>query len=416
MGIMSGFTDMLFGSDQSGDGGAGASREAIELQKQMMKEWERLRAPTREELSYDIPGFEYAGDLTPEQMRMIQAGPSSFEDIEMDPRLREYQMQTLQGLDQISQEGLTDADKAMLYQIARQQEAEAQGARGALTQEFAQRTGGVSGSGMEILQKQLANQAAASDAAQQGMDVAGMAAQRKLAALQALGQQSGSIRGQEFGEQADIAKAKDMLNQFNSQMRANQEATNVAAINQARERNLAMRQNQSNLNTGVRQQRARQASDIAREMYSNRVGQLQGKTAAATGASSSLQSEAARLAQERANRAAQEGGVMSTIGTLGAAYMMSDRNNKTNIAPLSDQDAQDILNKLTPYKFDYKNPEKYGVGEQNGIMAQDLEKSPAGQQFVTNTDAGKVVNYDPAMITAFLSNLNKRVKKVEGEE
>lgn len=416
MGLLSGLTDLVFGSDDSGDGGAGASRESVALQKEVMRDWEKLRQPTREELSYYIPQFGEAVQVSPEMQRLYEMGPTAYEDIAVDPRLREYQMQTLQGLKERAETtGLTPEDEAMLYQIARQQEGQARGARDALTQEFAQRTGGVSGSGMEQVLKAMANQEAAQVAAQKGMDVAALNAQQRLAALNALGTMSTGVRGQEFEQAAQVAKAKDLINQFNTQMRAGREAANVEAANRAKILNQAAQQQQQNLQTQVMQERARQPSDIVREMYANRVGALQGKTSAATGASSALQSEAARLAQERANRRSQEGGLMTTLGTLGAAALMSDRNNKTDVSRLSTDEARQILDTIVPYKYRYKDEGKYGAGPKVGIMAQDLEMSNPGSEQVIDTSEGKMINYDPGMVTALLSSIDERLKKVEGK-
>ena len=55
---------------------------------------------------------------------------------------------------------------------------------------------------------------------------------------------------------------------------------------------------------------------------------------------------------------------------------------------------------------------------QIGIMAQDLEKSKLGKDAVKDTEIGKVVDYkdlEPKVL-ASLAALNKRLKKLEGNE
>lgn len=80
----------------------------------------------------------------------------------------------------------------------------------------------------------------------------------------------------------------------------------------------------------------------------------------------------------------------------------------------------DMLDKLTAYQYQYKDSAAGlpGVtpGEHIGVMAQDLEKSPAGKTFVDETPEGhKVVNYGemlPALL-ASMAMLHKRTKKLE---
>ena len=75
-------------------------------------------------------------------------------------------------------------------------------------------------------------------------------------------------------------------------------------------------------------------------------------------------------------------------------------------------DLKDLLNNLTPYKFNYKD-EHHGEGDRVGVMAQDLEKSPAGNDMVIDTDEGKMVEYDPGMFAGLMSHLDKRLTKLE---
>ena len=56
-------------------------------------------------------------------------------------------------------------------------------------------------------------------------------------------------------------------------------------------------------------------------------------------------------------------------------------------------------------------------GMRTGVMAQDLEKSQIGSQFVSDTPNGKMVNYG-AMLPVMLAGqamLNERINKLEGK-
>jgi hypothetical protein len=136
-----------------------------------------------------------------------------------------------------------------------------------------------------------------------------------------------------------------------------------------------------------------------------------------------LETQAAEAAK---NRQSQTMGGLGQIGaTLGAAAMMaplaSDINVKKNIAP-ADAETQNFLdlqyrkmmNELEPYTYNYKN-EKYGSGPQLGVMAQDLEKSPAGKQMVAEKDGKKMIVPNVGTILGAQANLNERLNKLEGQ-
>ena len=63
---------------------------------------------------------------------------------------------------------------------------------------------------------------------------------------------------------------------------------------------------------------------------------------------------------------------------------------------LSLEQIDELLTILTPYTFQYKD-QTYGAGKRFGIMAQDLEKSDVGKQFVIDTPVGKMVDFGNMM-------------------
>ena len=96
--------------------------------------------------------------------------------------------------------------------------------------------------------------------------------------------------------------------------------------------------------------------------------------------------------------------LISAIGATGQAMqgaaMMggSDVSLKKDIKLAKKKDLptkeeiKEFLGALTPYYYQYKEPEKYGSGERIGVMAQDLEKTKLGKQIVVNTPNGKMVD------------------------
>jgi hypothetical protein len=203
--------------------------------KQMLANANNIESP---EFGQYIPDlYEYQGDLklpgrvdartiqAPEKLEYESVGPSlsdisqqgssAFNDIEIDPRLAENQMAALAGLEGIaSAGGMTGTDIANLERIQGEVGAADRGRREAILQNMQMR--GQGGGGLELLAQLQSGQDATNAASQAGLDIAGTAQDRALEALMAGGQLSGSIRGQQFGEQASKAEATDAINRFNA--------------------------------------------------------------------------------------------------------------------------------------------------------------------------------------------------------
>jgi len=92
----------------------------------------------------------------------------------------------------------------------------------------------------------------------------------------------------------------------------------------------------------------------------------------------------------------------------------SDERVKTDVGR-GDVAASEAMAELKPSTYQYASPE-YGPGGQKiGIMAQDLEKTPAGSQLVQNTPAGKQVDVAGGMSLALASGADqeKRIRELE---
>lgn len=110
------------------------------------------------------------------------------------------------------------------------------------------------------------------------------------------------------------------------------------------------------------------------------------------------------------------GGLISNI--IG---MFSDERVKKNITPETrkDDELEMLLSSIRPVAFNYKPGVEgpgYPGGRHVGLLAQDLERTPAGAAMVADTPKGKVVDTGQAALAALAAaaDLNKRVKAVEG--
>jgi hypothetical protein len=140
---------------------------------------------------------------------------SAMEDVSVDPRLKDAQMMALSRLQEQGLNGGMTAEDRQMAQDARNQSAQyEQGQRNALMQNFAQR--GAGGSGMELASQLAAQQGGANRMNAMSMDQAANAQRRALQAIQQSGQLGGQMRGQDFDEQSQKARAKDAISQLNA--------------------------------------------------------------------------------------------------------------------------------------------------------------------------------------------------------
>jgi len=365
----------------------GAAQRAIE---QANSYFSTLTLPELREL-----GLESVGDMTPDQIRTFLMENTAFDDIYLDPRLKESQMRALEQLQEISDsEGITAQDRARLERIRMEEETRARGAREAILQGAQQR--GIGGSGIELMAQMQNQQEAATRQSMRDTEVAAQAEQRRMDAILGAGNLGGQMRSQEFGEQSRTAEARDALQRFNLANQQQTEAQNVAARNAAQQYNLANQQQIANQNK-------QWLAAIPQQNFQNQLG---------------IASAQAGGQYQLANMFNQQSATnMQMAGMAALAYAKSDEDEKKDVS-LAPDEIDAFLNELTGYKYSYKRPEsKDEEGPRLGIMAQDMEKSNLGQKAVTEMDGVKMIDGKKAVGTllASVGRLNERLNKLEDE-
>jgi hypothetical protein len=331
---------------------ARAEREAIKAL------YDGIEQPEFAKTQYE--DTEYVGDIDPRfatqaanvgytnadtaLMNSVNQGDSRLEGINVDPRLKQAQMDALMQMQGIAASGgMTAADTANLSKIQSQSAQADKGRREAILQNMAAR--GMAGSGNELLAQLQSSQAATDRQSQEGLDIAGMAQRRALEAMMQGGQLGGSIRGQEFGEQARVAEAQDSINRFNAanQNSANQynagatnsmnqfntgnklrtdmyntdntnqfSRENANTYNDASKYNNTNKQNNINLNTSVRNRGLDRDVDNQQQTFNNKKSIVDGKS----GQSSAGYWDSRATPTERDTF----GKVIDVAGKVGAAY------------------------------------------------------------------------------------------------
>lgn len=293
----------LIGMDQAGKDRAAADKAS----RNALAQYANVNIPSTDQMQLALELYQQTGQITPELEQAMALGPSAYEDISVDPRLKEQQMLALQQIAGVAENGMTTADQAALETIRRQVAGENQAKQGQILQEMQSR--GQGGSGAELITRLKANQGASDQQAQMALQEAQMQQQARRQALESLLSGSTSVRGQEFNEQSEQARAKDIINQFNVQNQQSVQSRNVGSKNDAQSRNLAAQQQIADQNVQLRNQQQQYNKNLQQQQFDNQM-QL---AAARAGQYANRQ---ARSDQRAGQTASMWGGIGSTVGTI----------------------------------------------------------------------------------------------------
>lgn len=152
-----------------------------------------------------------------EEIEAQQLGQSAFEGIQTDPMLESAQSGALGQVSELAETGSGAQDRAALSRLANMAARRQRAGAAGIEADMAAR--GQAGSGLDYATRaQLA-----SDTNQRigegSLGVAGQAADRRANAILAKGDLAGRMRGQQYSEKANAAKARDDIMRYNAQSR-----------------------------------------------------------------------------------------------------------------------------------------------------------------------------------------------------
>lgn len=294
---MGGVVSNLFGG---GDAGSKEMEQANRLTKEQIARLEAIGIPSIEAQRIALESPELVGVLEAEFL-----GPSAFEQVQEDPRLRMAQLQALQDMTDIAQTGLGAEDRAALNQIRRDVAAQRQAEAATALQQMEER--GLGDSGAALVAQLQAGQQAGQRQAQQAEAQAAQAAAARRAAIGQQANMAAQMSQQQLALAGQKASAKDVINQFNVQNKQNVAARNLAERQRIAEAGTATRNQQQMYNTGLLQQQ-----------FQNEMAKATGQGAATANLAGQYmgQAQAAQQAQQ-----AGTGALLNLAGTLGAAYL-----------------------------------------------------------------------------------------------
>lgn len=393
-------------------GGIAANKSAKKAAKKAAKVWDGLETPDIGDQRIYLEDMVQQGVYTPAEAEAILAQDSAMGGVEADQGLRDAQMGALQQLQEYGTEGMTATDKAQLSRIQSNQAANERGSREAILQDQSQR--GMGGSGNELAAQLMNQQSSAGNRNLEELEIAAQSQQNRMAGMQSAGQMAGQMSAQDFNQQVMKAQAADAVNQFNTNARQSASNINMENRNNAQLTNLGERQRVSDANTAQRNMQQQYNKELVQKDFDNKFNVAANKSSAIAG-------QATQIAAANQNTQNMIGGIIQAGATAWGnrdnkqpatgGQGVSDRNAKTNIEEIN---PNDFLNSLTGYEYNYKDEDRFGEGEQVGIMAQDLEKV-APQAVLEDEDGTKMIDYNKlgAPILAALASLNQKVNALE---
>lgn len=242
----------LIGGMAAGDAAQKAADRAASVQEDMydklMEQLQAIGIPSIEAQKILLESPELVGELIPELM-----GDSAYEQVNVDPRLKDAQMGALSDLRRAAEQGLTAQD---LYQRDRLLEEEASrmtSEQRGIEQDMASR--GALDSGAQLAMQMQSMQGSADRGQNAALELAAQRQQARQQALRDLGGMSGQMRSQEFGEQSQLASARDEIARMNAGARTGAQQFNLQN-KQAIENQRAQTANQQEMyNKQLQQQR-----------------------------------------------------------------------------------------------------------------------------------------------------------------
>jgi hypothetical protein len=282
-----------------------------------------IKIPTIEEQSIILQNPDLVGQYTPEQVQAMEMNMSAMEQVKADPELVAKQNEALEGISEVAEGGYSESDKATAREVQRTVSQDAQARQKAILNNMSSR--GVLGSGMELAAQLQSGQQAAEQMSRGGEGLTQQAQSRALAALGQQGQMASTMRQQDVGEQTDIARARDSINQFNVQNRQNISNQNVGLRNQAQLMNLQQRQAMEDQRAANANQQQIHNKSLLQTQYANRMGkegQVQGANQAVAAAAAAKANATAGMIQ----------GIGSAVaGGIGSYASMQNANDQAKL-------------------------------------------------------------------------------------
>lgn len=298
--------------------GDDTSEEALAEQKrqynEMVARLNVIGVPSIEAQKIILTDPQLVGELIPEMQEEAKQLASQMTNVQVDPRLKQAQMDSLVAIQERTT-GLTPEDEIAIRKVREDISGQAASQDADIIRNLQQR--GLGGAGAELAMRQANSQSAQRQAAEEADILAAMQYQARMQALDQAGSMAGNLRSQEYGEKSTQAQALDNMSKFNLANQMNVSQQNVNARNAAQAANLAQRQSLESARAGNRNQEEINNKGLQQTYFSNQIAKATGQN------NMQAQMNAANMQaaqNQAANNAARTSGLTQAIMGGAQAY------------------------------------------------------------------------------------------------
>lgn len=302
----------MFGDSADAD----AQRRVEEAQARNLELYNQLVVPDQ---TVNYQKFSEGAMIDPRLQEIEQlSSRDALEDINLDPRLAQAKMNSLDVLSKIAGAGFTPDELNALQEQRSAREADTVARTKALLQQQDMR--GVGNSDMALAQRMLENQSGANRGAQEARAQQAEGMRRSLDAIIQGGNLANQYENTDYNRQQNLAQARNARELTNMRERSNVASSNTDRFNRALESNVGRSRDVMDKNVGVGNAEQDMKNTLAQRKFGNQQVKIAGQTGANT-------ADANYAQQNIDNSNAMWGNVLAGAGQMGAAYMGS-KNKK----------------------------------------------------------------------------------------
>lgn len=279
--------------------------------------YEQLLIPSIEDQRLDLQQYTSAGNLVnKEDVAEQLAMQDALQNINLDPRLKQTQMDQLNTLQKIAGSGFTPDELYAMDTQRGKNEADVTSRLKQLQQQQDMR--GMGNSDLALASRMQEAQSGANRSAEDARAQQALGFKRSLEAITQAGNLAGNIDQTDYNRQAALAQNLNQREATNLNQRSSVNRSNVDRFNQALASNLQNQQNIMNQNTGLANTQQQFNKGLAQTQFQNQLQKIGGITGANTSIAKGQEAGADRTRD-------LYGGVANSIGQFGQAFINSDK-------------------------------------------------------------------------------------------
>jgi len=259
-----------------------AADAAAKAKQDALNQWLSVNVPDPKQQQIELQNYAVTGQLSPAMETAFQQSQTGLNNMALPSTGRSAEVGALTQMQNLAQNGGLDAQALQQSQQAiNAANANEQGQRGAIIQNFAAR--GEGGAGAQLAAELQASQGDANQAAAGGQAAAANAQARALQAMSNASTAGSALNASDYSQAAAAKQAQDAINRFNTSNSQNIANANIGAQNSAQAANLANAQSIANANTGTKNQQEVYNKGLLQQQFNNQAQLAAGKANAYNG-------------------------------------------------------------------------------------------------------------------------------------